>query len=172
MTEAQDRARAAKINADPLAKLLHDEIEKLPHAQRLYPDLFALSLAERVRAGGRSCATPADGLRGELRELAEAATPGEWRYYETLHGDTHVVDERGFIFDGMVATTPYQRENARFIAAANPQAVLELLRQVDELGELARQAGAHLPFSEMYDFFEKVQSILGDDEFDDEGDDD
>jgi hypothetical protein len=34
---------------DPLAQVIHDAIEALPHATRLYPDLYAEQVAEKVR---------------------------------------------------------------------------------------------------------------------------
>ncbi len=52
MTEAEDRARQEAISADPLARLIHDHIVALPAAQRLYPDLYALGLADAIRAEG------------------------------------------------------------------------------------------------------------------------
>ncbi|KQO98612.1 hypothetical protein ASF30_11155 [Leifsonia sp. Leaf264] len=69
----------------------------------------------------------------ELRRLAEAATDGPWNTYETLHGENHVIDGRGFLGGGIIATTTYNREDAAFIAAANPEVVLELIARIAKL---------------------------------------
>ena len=45
-----DQLRQAEIDRDPLAKLIHDQIAKLPAERRLYPDLYAVDVANAVRA--------------------------------------------------------------------------------------------------------------------------
>jgi hypothetical protein len=61
----------------------------------------------------------------ELKRLAEAATPGPWH------------DRCGVLRETNGGVTPiatvYRSFNSQFIAAANPAAVLELIRQRDEL---------------------------------------
>lgn len=79
-----------------------------------------------------------------LRELAQAATPGPWRWGERgpqsfkLHGGP---DRRTVIHSG-----PFEigGPDRAFIAAANPQAVLTLLDEVERLNGLARQFHADM----------------------------
>lgn len=61
MSKAEDEARQAAINDDPLARVIHDAIDALPHAMRLYPDLYAQDVAEKVRALIND--TPSSGMR-------------------------------------------------------------------------------------------------------------
>ena len=77
----------------------------------------------------------------KLKRLAEAATPGPW----VVDGDTdaftggpHVMTEDGAgllgMWDGQYEIdSDAQEANAAYIAAANPAAILELIRQRDEL---------------------------------------
>jgi hypothetical protein len=78
----------------------------------------------------------------ELRERAEAATPGPWRAGVHPVQDDSVVWGPGseeFLAnvdgDQVLGGVAYDvnAANARFIAAANPAAVLHLLRERDEL---------------------------------------
>lgn len=77
----------------------------------------------------------------ELKRLAEAATPGPWEYQKDgkdfpVNG---YVTVRDCIYS--VCVLPYEgiraddrvTDNGLFIAAANPAAILELIRQRDEL---------------------------------------
>ena len=67
----------------------------------------------------------------ELKRMAEAATPGPWD-----EGDGHclIVDaNNGFVAQAYGERRRTEMANAAFIAAANPAAVLELIRQRDEL---------------------------------------
>lgn len=84
----------------------------------------------------------------ELKRLAEAATPGPWAY-TTDSNDFPVngyVTVRDCIYS--VCLLPYEgirtddrvTDNGLFIAAANPAAVLELIRQRDELMEALKDA--------------------------------
>ena len=73
----------------------------------------------------------------ELRKLAEAATPGPWN---TSPGGCGIIGPDKQWLGGMNDwVCEYSEEmtqsenNAAFIAAANPAAVLELIRQRDEL---------------------------------------
>ena len=45
-----DRERKVAIAADPLAQVIHDTINAKAHASRLYPDLYAIEVADAVRA--------------------------------------------------------------------------------------------------------------------------
>lgn len=45
-----DRERKTAIAADPLAQIIHDTINAKPHAMRLYPDLYAIEVADTVRS--------------------------------------------------------------------------------------------------------------------------
>lgn len=66
----------------------------------------------------------------ELRELAKAATPGPWSL-DPMFGV--VVADAGVITE----TRDFPRcDNARFIAAANPETVLALLEAAAELAQL------------------------------------
>ena len=62
----------------------------------------------------------------ELKRLAEAATPGPWSShpngYYGVHSNT-----------GTICSTGEKIADALYIAAANPAAILELIRQRDEL---------------------------------------
>lgn len=63
----------------------------------------------------------------ELKRLAEAATPGQWRIRPYIPGIDCGVD-------GMFQVCHHaSARDAAYIAAANPAAVLELIRQRDEL---------------------------------------
>ncbi len=96
----------------------------------------------------------------ELKRLAEAATPGPWEY----DYDDQDHDRLGGILWGTnhyaIATIPYNGQvsdekvtaTGNYIAAANPAAVLELIRQWDELlsalkeaRELVEDWGAYAP---------------------------
>jgi len=67
----------------------------------------------------------------QLKKLAEQATPGEWR-----------IEESGDMYDayagklGLLGNAPYSEyapdiEDARYIVAANPQVILELIAMVE-----------------------------------------
>ena len=59
----------------------------------------------------------------ELKRLAEAATPGPWEIDDMLADITGI---EVWSTDGMLCES-ISEENARYIAAANPAAVLELI---------------------------------------------
>ena len=75
----------------------------------------------------------------QLRELAQKATPGPWTYFPyPKYKEHHVslpIDGSGMTMplfpDG--CQTSRQREDAEFIAAANPATVLALLDEIDRL---------------------------------------
>ncbi|PCB15156.1 hypothetical protein CJT94_24390 [Pseudomonas aeruginosa] len=101
----------------------------------------------------------------ELRRLAKAATPGPWRVQTgcswrrigTDRGDGDVLRPCTHPHDGwpdIVAPA----ENLKYIASANPKAILALLDEIDQLkaeNEVLR--GALKPFAE----FERVRSAMG-----------
>lgn len=79
----------------------------------------------------------------ELKRLAEQATPGPWMH---LFGDRHVYDRMN---DGCrgnpIVGVEYGAQGIRandldYVAAANPAAALELIRQRDELLEACKRA--------------------------------
>jgi len=61
----------------------------------------------------------------ELKMLAEAATPGSW-----AHGVTWIEHLGGIVALGNTARS---KQDVAYVAAANPSAILELIRQRDEL---------------------------------------
>lgn len=108
----------------------------------------------------------------ELKLLAEAATPGPWEYQK---------DRKDFPVNGYVTVRdciysvcvlPYEgiraddrvTDNGRFIAAANPAAILELIQQRDELlaalkdaRELVDDWGAYAP-----NYMQEKHDLAGD----------
>ena len=69
----------------------------------------------------------------ELKRLAEAATPGPW--YDragVLRGTGGGIKPIATIYNGL---------NSPYIAAANPTAILELIRQRDELLAALKRIG-------------------------------
>jgi hypothetical protein len=86
--------------------------------------------------------TPA--LLSDLRQKAEAATPGEWLIgYGGMAGDDFAVIISRFWKNEICELNPrsYRRENAEFITTCNPAVVLALVAEVERLrgtqGELA-----------------------------------
>lgn len=74
----------------------------------------------------------------ELRLAAGAATPGPWEPYFNMHGDPFVVPSTmpyltSRLCDVSIAPSDYGRDNAIFIAQANPETVLALIALVKEL---------------------------------------
>lgn len=70
----------------------------------------------------------------QLEALAKAATPGPWEFYEWDDGDfTSMVRD----VELATITTPrsYTRSDNRFIAAANPTAILALIALVRQQHE-------------------------------------
>ena len=61
----------------------------------------------------------------ELKRLAEAATPGPW-----AHGVTWIEHLGGIVALGNTARS---KQDVAYVAAANHAAILELIRQRDEL---------------------------------------
>ena len=77
-----------------------------------------------------------------LRALAEKATPGPWIYHETIHADNHVTAGGGILTGTHVCGPTYERENARFIAAANPAVVLAMLDRLERAEAAIERAKA------------------------------
>lgn len=78
-----------------------------------------------------------------LRAIAEAATEGPWRAYESqTHAEMFVVDPRGFLMDGIVCGPTYEKRNVEHVATFDPPTVIELLDRLEraerERGEAAR----------------------------------
>jgi len=97
----------------------------------------------------------------ELEKLAKAATDGPWikRYSErvTMADDT---DGSKSICHCYHAGPPGEwkhNENARYIAAANPQAVLELIDRVRELEK--RELELENTVQNLFDLFDEVPLI-------------
>jgi len=69
----------------------------------------------------------------ELRKLAEAATQGPWIAGDDEDSDYYLVGPPSF---GTIVTNPvvqlHALNNAEFIAAANPAAILELIDRVEK----------------------------------------
>ncbi|CAM3896818.1 hypothetical protein CCOS865_02208 [Pseudomonas reidholzensis] len=88
----------------------------------------------------------------DLKQLAEAATPGRWVTdgdYVNEHGNVlfaYVAHEKGgriaeAFANCLVNTDEQCRANAAYIAAANPEAILALLAEIEQLEAKARLAG-------------------------------
>lgn len=72
-------------------------------------------------------------ILSELKALAEAATPGPWSYSSMPSGDTEVFADCGSTIAGFAPKeAPEDYHNAAFIAAANPQTVLALIKTLEE----------------------------------------
>lgn len=69
-----------------------------------------------------------------LKTLAEQATPGPWKYRQS--GDGHISESASVLLpqDGprVRYVHLYDGNNAEFIAAANPQAILTLLAALEQ----------------------------------------
>ena len=80
-----------------------------------------------------------------LREIAEKATPGEWRAYFTVNGDPFVVYGDSAlplthqIAKVSVSPADYGRADAIHIATFDPPRVLALLDMIEEAPALLRR---------------------------------
>lgn len=78
----------------------------------------------------------------ELRRVLAAATPGPWRAWACAVGPTD--GGRFFATTNIYGLGAHggrqEMDDARYIAAANPQAVLTLLDRLEEAERLLRQA--------------------------------
>ncbi|HEJ2268215.1 TPA: hypothetical protein SLW25_001540 [Pseudomonas aeruginosa] len=76
----------------------------------------------------------------KLKELAERATPTGW----THDADRYVVAQSDQVNDGWnicLCEGPDSKKNRDFIAAANPQAILGLIAEVERLASALQEAG-------------------------------
>jgi hypothetical protein len=78
----------------------------------------------------------------ELKKLAGAATPGPWSYDGSYICPARVEDETTYVETWRAVADSHQPENVRFIAAANPAAILELIAENSSLKDLLAQAAA------------------------------
>lgn len=102
----------------------------------------------------------------ELRKLAEAATPGEWKFSFGPHWIS-VRNERGGIarLEGSGGT----RDDMRFIAGANPRVVLQLLDDLEAARVLLRQVidigngcyGSNCEFCPRDCYVKRIRDFLG-----------
>jgi hypothetical protein len=75
-------------------------------------------------------------LLADLRQKAEAATPGEWLIgYGGMAGDDYAVIITRFWKNEICELNPrsYRRENAEFITACNPAVMLALVAEIERL---------------------------------------
>lgn len=71
----------------------------------------------------------------ELKRLAEAATPGPWAYDGSYVCPARTEDGTTYVELWRSIADCHQPENTKFIAAANPAAVLALIAEVESLRE-------------------------------------
>ena len=71
----------------------------------------------------------------ELKRLAEAATPGPWAYDGSYVCPARTEDGTTYVELWRSIADCHQPENTKFIAAANPVAVLSLIAEVESLRE-------------------------------------
>lgn len=89
----------------------------------------------------------------ELKRLAEAATPGPW-----AHGVTWIEHLGGIVALGNTARS---KQDVAYVAAANPAAILELIRQRDELLAALRGLYNVICYHDLTpDLLRKVNSII------------
>ena len=69
----------------------------------------------------------------ELKRLAEAATPGPWAYDGSYVCPARTEDGTTYVELWRSIADCHQPENTKFIAAANPAAVLALIAEVEDL---------------------------------------
>jgi hypothetical protein len=97
-----------------------------------------------------------------LRELAQSATPGPWSQVDTPwgdgtwvctgtgdpHGQMPIADCEMHCHEDEYNSEPRVHDNAAFIAAANPQAVLGLLDEVERLRRERDEATRYMESNE------------------------
>jgi hypothetical protein len=73
----------------------------------------------------------------ELRQLAEAATPGPWCNMKdtVFHGEIRQANDEGFALIAVMPELDDREEDFDYIAAMNPERAIELLDEVDRLRE-------------------------------------
>lgn len=73
----------------------------------------------------------------ELKKLAEKATAGPWEFERKESREI-------FVYDNLVQTKdyiicqPHEKEDAAYIAAANPETIISLINQLNEANELIK----------------------------------
>ena len=75
----------------------------------------------------------------ELKRLAEAATPGPWSFDGSYICPARIEGETTYVETWRAVADSHQTENVRFIAAANPAVILELIEEVEALREKASE---------------------------------
>jgi len=101
-----DPERKTAIAADPLAKAIHDTINAKPHGVRLYPDLYAIEVADAVRAYLSARA---------VSDEAQAEAERRWPYDKD--DDSEPVDTTGIAHDAFVDGAEWQASrNAQPVA--------------------------------------------------------
>lgn len=79
----------------------------------------------------------------ELRQLAEAATPGEWRFTKDNDDGIHVV--HSYVWGPAThiggQSIPDVDADRKFIAAANPTKIKELLDKIEALENQNQKGG-------------------------------
>ena len=76
----------------------------------------------------------------DLKRLAEAATPGPWGYDGSYICPARVEGETTYVESWHAVADSHQTENVRYIAAANPAAMLELIAEVEGLERWKKEA--------------------------------
>lgn len=87
--------------------------------------------------------------RDRLRGLAEEATCGEWRMVLSDNATAHIMHQHGIdrtdvndvesivcVMPSEITTEYNSINNARFIAAANPQTILTMLDEIEEMADV------------------------------------
>lgn len=73
--------------------------------------------------------------KSALKALAEAATPGPWGYDGSYVCPARVEDGTTYVETWRSVADCVQPENTKFIAAANPTAVMVLLAEIEQLSK-------------------------------------
>lgn len=85
----------------------------------------------------------------ELKRLAETATPGPWSYDGSYVCPARVEDGTTYVETWRSVADCAQSENTKFIAAANPAAVLALIAEADQWMRCTGLILATIPVSEV-----------------------
>ena len=95
---------------------------------------IVMSVCEDIADSVLTALASGSGDHAELARLAEAATPGEWRAWVTRRRQPEIYTDGGP--EGQndkIASGVLRKEDAAFIAAANPAVVLDLLAEIAAL---------------------------------------
>lgn len=86
----------------------------------------------------------------ELKKLAEAATPGPWEYDGSYVCPARTEDGTTYVELWRSIADCHQPENTKFIAAANPAAVLALIAENERYLKLVeRMVDQYVPLTEL-----------------------